>query len=95
MDLNEKKSMMKYLVDKKFNTFLISWKNPDASSRNISFKETYCISALEALMAGCICITSDLGGLTDTIGDRGVLITEPIHSEEYFNKALEQIIRAS
>jgi glycosyltransferase involved in cell wall biosynthesis len=58
-----------------------------------AFKETYCISALEALMAGCICITSDLGGLTDTIGDRGILISEPIHSEEYFNKALEQIIK--
>jgi glycosyltransferase involved in cell wall biosynthesis len=58
-----------------------------------AFQETYCISALEALMAGCICITSDLGGLKDTIGDRGILISEPIHSEEYFNKALEQIIK--
>ena len=52
-----------------------------------AFKETYCISALESLASGCICITSDLGGLKDTIGDRGILIKEPIHSEEYFNKA--------
>ena len=56
-----------------------------------AFLETYCISALEALMAGCICITSDLGGLKDVISDRGILITEPIHSEAYFNKALEEI----
>jgi polyhydroxyalkanoate synthase subunit PhaC len=53
MDLNEKKSMMKYLVDKKFNTFLISWKNPDASSRNISFKEYIEDGVLEALRVVC------------------------------------------
>jgi len=39
MDLNEKKSMMKYLVDNKINTFLISWKNPNSDSRNLSFKD--------------------------------------------------------
>ena len=53
MDLNDKKSMMKYLVDKKLNTFLISWKNPDASSRNISFKEYIEDGVLEALRVTC------------------------------------------
>jgi polyhydroxyalkanoate synthase len=53
MDLNDKKSMMKYLVDKKFNTFLISWKNPDASSRNLSFKEYVEDGVLEALRVVC------------------------------------------
>lgn len=57
------------------------------------FTETYCISALEALMAGCICITSDLGALKDTVSNRGILLTEPIYSEEYFKKALEQITK--
>ena len=53
MDLNEKKSMMKYLVDEKFNTFLISWKNPDVSSRDISFKEYIEDGVLEALKIVC------------------------------------------
>jgi glycosyltransferase involved in cell wall biosynthesis len=57
------------------------------------FTETYCISALEALMAGCICITSDLGALKDTVSNRGILLTEPIYSEAYFEKALEQITK--
>jgi poly(3-hydroxyalkanoate) synthetase len=39
MDLNDKKYMMKYIVDKKLNTFLISWKNAARSTRNISLKE--------------------------------------------------------
>lgn len=57
-----------------------------------AFLETYCVSALEALMAGCICITSDIGALKDVISNRGVLVPEPVHTEEYFNKALEHIM---
>lgn len=54
------------------------------------FEETYCISALEAQMSKCICICTDLGGLTETVGERGILIKEPIWSEEYKNKAIEE-----
>jgi len=50
---NKKIDPEKYLVDKKFNTFLISWKNPDASSRNISFKEYIEDGVLEALRIVC------------------------------------------
>jgi len=53
MDLNEKKSMMKFLVDNKFNTFLISWKNPDSNSRNLSFKEYIESGILEAIKVTC------------------------------------------
>ena len=36
--------------------------------------ETYCMSALEAMRAGCYCITNSLAGLKNTVGDRGALI---------------------
>ena len=39
-----------------------------------SFCETYCMSALEALRAGCYCIATNLAGLQTTIGNHGVLI---------------------
>ena len=39
MDLNEKKSMMKYLVENKMNTFLVSWKNPQVESKDFGFEE--------------------------------------------------------
>ena len=64
MDLNEKKSMMKYLIDKQFNTFLISWKNPDVSSRNISFKEYVEDGVLEALKIACEKTGSDSANIT-------------------------------
>lgn len=53
--------------------------------------ETYCISALEAQFAGCVCISSHLGGLEDTIADRGFLIKSKPYSEQYFNEALKYI----
>jgi len=39
-----------------------------------TFKETYCISALEAQAAGCICLYSPIGALPDVIGNRGISI---------------------
>ncbi len=42
------------------------------------FTETYCISSLEAQMSGCVCITSDIGALQTTVGDRGILLSDSI-----------------
>lgn len=59
------------------------------------FEETYCISALEAQMAKCVCVCSDLAGLSETVGERGVLIKEPIWSKEYKEKAINEITKIS
>ncbi len=40
-----------------------------------TFSETYCISALEAQRLGCICIAPKLAGLSDTIADRGIVMS--------------------
>ena len=56
---------------------------------NIS--ETYCISALEAQMAGCLCIASNLGALSTTIGDRGIILKSPIYTKEYEQECYDNI----
>ena len=38
-----------------------------------SFCETYCICALEAQRAGCLCFVSDIGCLSDVVGERGIV----------------------
>ncbi len=38
------------------------------------FQETYCITALEAQLARCLCVYSGLAGLTDTVGNRGIVL---------------------
>jgi len=60
-----------------------------------AWEETFCISALEALAAGCICVTSNLAALKDTIGNRGVLLQEKIHSKCYFKEATDKIVEIS
>lgn len=57
------------------------------------FEESYCISALEAQMAKCVCISTNLAALPETIGDRGILITEPLFSIEYKEKAINEIVK--
>jgi glycosyltransferase involved in cell wall biosynthesis len=38
-----------------------------------TFCETYCICALEAQRAGCLCFVSQIGSLPNIVGDRGVV----------------------
>lgn len=57
------------------------------------FDEGYCISALEAQMSGCVCITSDKAALKETVNNRGILIKENIYSEEYKEKSINEVIR--
>jgi polyhydroxyalkanoate synthase len=39
LDINEKKSLVKYLVDQGFSVFITSWKNPDSSMRDVAFDD--------------------------------------------------------
>ena len=56
--------------------------------------ETYCMSGLEALRSGCYCIASNLAGLKDSIGDRGVLIDGDPKNEETKEKFLNEVRKA-
>jgi tetratricopeptide (TPR) repeat protein len=40
------------------------------------FDETYCISAVEAQAAGCLCVSISRGSLSEIIADRGVLVSD-------------------
>ncbi|TJZ78927.1 PHA/PHB synthase family protein [Chitiniphilus eburneus] len=39
LDLDAKKSMIKFLVDQGFSVFITSWKNPDGDSRDVAFDD--------------------------------------------------------
>jgi glycosyltransferase involved in cell wall biosynthesis len=55
------------------------------------FDETYCISAVEAQMAGCLCVTMNMGALKEIVNDRGVVIDGDIHLPEVQEKVLEKL----
>ena len=53
------------------------------------FQETYCISALEAMAAGCLVASVKYAGLIDTVGDRGIMCDHPIEkNKDHFIKKL-------
>ena len=49
LDLGKKKSMVRYLVDKGYTVFLISWKNPTKEMRHLSMDDYMLKGVLEAI----------------------------------------------
>jgi GR25 family glycosyltransferase involved in LPS biosynthesis len=96
------KEILKKIKDCKYIKFCGKYENKDLIPEFMkaeywlyptNWPETYCISALEAQMSGCVCITSHLAGLIDTIGDRGVLIKQEPYSPEYKKELLENLYK--
>ena len=56
------------------------------------FPETYCMSAVEAQMAKCLCVATNIAALPEIINDRGILIDDEIYSENYKNNIINETI---
>lgn len=57
-----------------------------------NFVETFCLSALEAQEAGCLCITSNIGSLPEIVGNRGIILEDVQYgSPEYIDKVLKHV----
>jgi FkbM family methyltransferase len=55
------------------------------------FKETFCLTALEAALSKTFAITNNLASLEDTVGNRGVSIEGDVMEDEWQNKTFEVI----
>jgi len=60
-----------------------------------TFAETFCITALEAAASKTLAITTDLAGLQNTVGDRGIMISGHPSGEEWKEEAIEKINNSS
>lgn len=77
-------------VDKK--KLADGWKRADIWFYPCKFEETFCLTALEAASTKTLAITNNLAALSTTVGDRGVVIEGNVVSEEWQEKALNQIV---
>ena len=56
LDLSQKNSMVKFLTEQGKTVFIVSWKNPDADDKNLSFEDYVQLGALasiDAVSAAC------------------------------------------
>lgn len=75
-----------------------AWMSSDIWLYPCVFSETFCATALEAAISNTLAITTDLGALKETVGDRGVIleiknINDP-YSSDWQQKMLPVIFEA-
>lgn len=70
-----------------------SWKTAEYWLYPCTFKETFCLTALEAAITKTFAITNNLAALKNTVGNRGLIIDGDAETEEWkettFNKIKE------
>jgi len=76
-------------VDKK--TLADFWKKSEVWFYPCKFKETFCLTALEAALTKTLAITNGLAALEDTVGDRGITIQGDATTDEWQQRAFDKI----
>jgi glycosyltransferase involved in cell wall biosynthesis/tetratricopeptide (TPR) repeat protein/predicted O-methyltransferase YrrM len=76
-------------VDKQ--TLASAWLSSDVWFYPCTFKETFCLTALEAAITRTLVITNDLAALQNTVGDRGFIIPGDAATEEWQQLAIKGV----
>ena len=72
------------------NELAKTWDSSDIWFYPCTFKETFCLTALEAATSKTFVITSDLAALNETVGNRGIIIKGDPYTNEWKDEALEK-----
>jgi len=88
--LNEIKNMDYVFLNERLNQndIAIEYLKSDIWLYPTDFTETYCITAVEAMISKCLVVTVELAALVNIVGNRGVTCKSPIEEnmEILFNK---------
>ena len=76
-------------VDK--NVLSDAWSTSEFWLYPCTFKETFCLTALEAAISKTIPITNNLAALENTVGDRGIIIEGDASTKEWQMRALKEL----
>jgi predicted O-methyltransferase YrrM len=68
-----------------------AWATADIWFYPTTFKETFCLTALEAAASGTLAIGTYLAALEETVGDRGILIPGDASTTEWHDKAMNEL----
>jgi len=73
------------------NVLSEAWLTSDIWFYPCTFKETFCLTALEAALSKTLVITNDLAALKNTVSDRGIIIKGDASHDEWQQKALIEL----
>ena len=68
-----------------------AWATADYFLYPCTFEETFCLTAAEAAISKTCVISNNLAGLSETIGDRGIIIHGDPYSEEWQQECLDKL----
>lgn len=68
-----------------------SWKTAEYWLYPCTFKETFCLTALEAALTKTLCITNGLAALENTVGNRGISIKGDASTMEWQTAAVKAL----
>jgi len=87
LDLNEKKSMVRYLLRQGYSVFVVSWKNPDASMSKTTMDDYTIKGALAAIEAArAICDVPQVHAVGYCLGGTTLAMLMAWLNREYENK---------
>ncbi|CAN5130790.1 class I poly(R)-hydroxyalkanoic acid synthase [soil metagenome] len=87
LDLNDKKSMVRWLLNQGYSVFMISWKNPGAEMAECSFEDHMFKGALAAIeVARSICEVPQVHAVGYCIGGAGLSALMAWLNHKYPNK---------
>jgi len=75
------------------NKLVESWIDSDICFYTCTYLETFCHTMLEAAVSKTVIVTTNLGALKNTVGDRGILLDGNFYDLEFQNKALEELFK--
>jgi len=88
LDLNEKVSMVRYLLSEGFSVFIISWKNPDAKMADSSYEDHVLDGALTAIeVARTVCAVPQVHAVGYCIGGTALATLMAWLNRKYPNPA--------
>ena len=84
LDLNEKKSLLRYLVAQGYTVFVVSWKNPGSAQADTTFDDYLMTGMREAVDAACaICNTPQVHAAGYCIGGTALAALMAWYNAEY------------
>ena len=67
------------------------WKTAEYWFYPCTFRETFCLTAVEAALSKTACITNGLAALENTVANRGICVTGDACTKEWQNRALDAL----